>query len=373
MRTGYDVPAEIGMAEAEIATPALLVDLDAFEANVAAMQARAAARGLRLRPHAKTHKSADIARAQIAAGAVGVCVQKASEALALARAGIGDILVANEARGARRAAMLAEAAGLSRLAVCVDDAGAIPELSAAAVAAGAGIGVLVELEAGAGRCGVGSAAEAVALARAAAAAPGLRFEGIQCYCGVAQHIFEPAARRAKTGAAVATARAARDALAAAGLPCGTVTGAGTGSFEIEAASGVYTELQCGSYIFMDADYTRVKDDAGAPPPFAHALFVLTEVMSAATPGRAVCDAGLKVLSVDSGLPLVHGLPGVEYRGASDEHGTLADPEGLLQVGDRLRLIPGHCDPTCNLHDWYACVRDGRVEALWPVTARGKHY
>ncbi len=374
MQTGFDVPAEIGMAEAEIATPALIVDLDAFEANLATMRRRAESLGVALRAHAKTHKSADIALAQMArGGAVGVCVQKASEALALARAGVGDILVANEVRGARRAAMLAEAAKIARIAVCIDDPTAVAALSAAALSAGVELGALVELEAGGGRCGAEPGAPAVEIARAILAAPGLCFEGIQCYCGPAQHIYEPAARRARIDAAIAQARATRDALLEAGLPCPKVTGAGTGSFEFEGASGVYSELQCGSYVFMDADYARVRDDAGAPPPFAHSLFVLAEVMSASRPGRAICDAGLKVMSFDSGLPRVHGLDGVEYLGASDEHGALADPDGRLKIGDRLRLIPGHCDPTCNLHDWYVAVRGGKVEALWPVTARGKHF
>ncbi len=159
----------------------------------------------------------------------------------------------------------------------------------------------------------------------------------------------------------------------AGIECGIVTGAGTGTYRFEAASGLYNELQAGSYIFMDADYGRnLGEDGGAFDEFEHSLFVLTTVMSATAPGRAVVDAGLKASSVDSGMPLVHGMAGVEYVGASDEHGKLAyDPEKhSFSVGDRLRLVPGHCDPTVNLYDWFVCIRDGYVEALWPIVARG---
>ena len=157
------------------------------------------------------------------------------------------------------------------------------------------------------------------------------------------------------------------------LACRSVTGAGTGTFRFEASSGLYNELQAGSYIFMDADYAQNQGEGGGPfDEFQHSLFVYTTVMSTPGPGRAVVDAGLKASSVDSGLPTVHGTPGVDFVGASDEHGKLEfDPgETSLSLGDRLKLIPGHCDPTVNLYDWYVCVRDGRVQALWPIVARG---
>jgi 3-hydroxy-D-aspartate aldolase len=214
----------------------------------------------------------------------------------------------------------------------------------------------------------------VALAQAVAAAPGLRFAGVQAYHGSAQHVRAFAERRDRIAAAVAQVRETVAALAAAGLPCETVTGAGTGTFAFEGASGVYTEIQCGSYAFMDADYARVLGEDGRPmATFGHSAFVLAGVMSAPAPGRAVCDAGLKVLSLDSGLPVVQGRPGVTYAKASDEHGVLDDPGGTLRLNDRVRLIPGHIDPTCNLHDWYVAVRGGVVEAVWPVTARGKAF
>ncbi|MEI4485166.1 DSD1 family PLP-dependent enzyme [Frigidibacter sp. MR17.14] len=375
---GFDIPARPGDPVSAVATPALVIDLDAFEANLARMADHAARLGVRLRAHAKTHKSADIAQAQVQSGATGICCQKVSEALALIRGGVRDVLIANEVVAPRAIALLMRAASRARVAVCADHPANVAALSAAVMAARAEgaealtLEVLVEVDTGAGRCGVAPGAEAVTLAQAIHDAPGLRLGGIQAYHGNAQHIYDPAERARVLDASIRAAAATRDALLAAGLPCPRVTGAGTGSFAIEAASGVYTEIQAGSYVFMDADYARVADpEGGVTGGFEQALFVLATVMSTPVPGRAVCDAGLKALAVDSGLPLVAAPAGVTYRGASDEHGTLDDPDGVLALGDQVRLIPGHCDPTCNLHDWYVCIRRGKVEALWPVTARGK--
>ncbi len=373
MDVGYDVPAEVGMAEAEVETPCLVVDLAALERNIARMQAEADAMGVALRVHGKMHKSADVAQLQIAAGAVGVCCQKVSEAEAFARAGVADILVSNQVRGARKLARLARLPKLGvRVAVCVDDAAGVAELAEAVRAEGTDVGVLVEIDVGAARCGVAPGAEAVALAQAVVAA-GLPFVGLQAYHGGAQHIANWADREAAIASVVEKVRLTLGLLEKAGIPCPVVTGAGTGTYPFEGGSGVFTELQCGSYAFMDADYGRVLGPQGTAPVFENALFVLTEVMSTAGPGRAVCDAGLKVMSLESGLPVVFGREDVRYAGASDEHGTLEDPGNVLRVGDRLRLVPGHIDPTCNLHDWYVGLRDGRTECLWPVTARGKAY
>lgn len=371
---GYDIPAFIGMAETEIETPCLIVDLDAFERNVAKMRDFCATAGVRLRAHGKMHKSADVANYLIeAGGSVGICCQKTAEAHAFARAGIDDILITNQVRGPRKIARLAEIAKSARLIVCCDDIANVAELSAAAAAQGVIIEVLVEIDCGAGRCGVTDAAEAVAIARAVEAAPGLKFSGIQAYQGAMQHIRKHADRKAEFDSALVLVKETIAALKAEGIACPTVSGGGTGSFAFEADSGVYTELQCGSYAFMDADYGRVLDSEGARfdrGEWENALFILTSVMSHVKPDQAVCDAGLKAQSVDSGLPLIFGRDDVEYVQCSDEHGVIEDPKGALKVNDRLRLVPGHCDPTCNLHDWYVGVRNGRVEALWPVTARG---
>ncbi|MDQ6433826.1 DSD1 family PLP-dependent enzyme [Mesorhizobium sp. LHD-90] len=372
LEVGYDVPAAVGMDISEIQTPALIVDLDAFERNCARMKEAIERMGVRLRPHAKTHKSADIARYQIEhGGGCGVCCQKVSEAEALARAGIRDILVSNEVRDPLKIERLARHA---RIIVCADDATGVEALSAAAVRHGVTIEVLVEIECGARRCGVAAGAPAVDLARRVAAAQNLIFSGLQAYQGAAQHIADAAERGAAIGIAIEQTRQTVRLLGVAGLDCAIIGGAGTGSFEIEGNSGVYNELQCGSYIFMDADYGRIRDaGGGVVGGFENALFVLTAVMSKPEPDRAVCDAGLKALAVDSGLPVIFDRPGVRYAAANDEHGKIEDPDNLLAINDRLKLVPGHCDPTCNLYDWYVGVRGGKVETLWPVTARGKLY
>lgn len=372
---GFDVPATVGMREGDIQTPCLLIDLDAFEHNVAAMRGFAADMGVDLRVHGKMHKSADIARYQIEhGGAVGVCCQKVSEAEAFARGGIADILVTNQVRSPLMIDRLAQLAKKIRVGVCIDDIDSVAELSDAAVQAGSKIEVLVEIDCGAGRCGVEPGAASVDLAKAIVAAPGLTFRGIQAYHGGAQHVRDFAERKARIDAAIGHARDTRDQLVEAGIGCPSVTGAGTGSYPFEGKSGVYTELQCGSYAFMDADYQQVRDEGGAPiSEFRNAFFLLTSVMSIAKPGQAVCDAGLKVQSVDSGLPVIFGRDDVEYVACSDEHGTIRDPGDVLRINEKLKLVPGHCDPTCNIHDWYVGVRGGAVECLWPVTARGKAY
>lgn len=366
-------PAEIGMALEEVDTPALIVELDAFERNLERMAHAVRAAGVRLRPHAKTHKCAEVALRQMALGAVGVCSQKVSEAEALVGAGVSDVLVTNEIVGKRKLERLMRLACDARLGVCVDDAGNVDDMERVARAAGAEIDVLVEIDVGGHRCGVAPGEPALALARRVAACSRLRFAGLQAYQNKAQHVREFAARRNAVEAAVAEARRTVELLAANDIACPIVTGAGTGTYLLEGGSGVYDELQAGSYVFMDADYARNHGaDGGDFTDFEHSLFVWTTVMSTPSAERAIVDAGLKASSVDSGMPLVHQAPGVVYAGASDEHGGLRIDAGArpLALGEKLRLVPGHCDPTVNLHDWYVCVRDGVVQSLWPIVARG---
>ncbi|MBE0624069.1 MAG: alanine racemase, partial [Burkholderiales bacterium] len=244
-------------------------------------------------------------------------------------------------------------------------------LDAAAAHAGVRLDVLVEINVGADRCGVAPGAPALALARLIAASRNLRFAGLQAYHGGAQHLRSVAERSSAIGGAVALVQTTRGLIRAEGIACETVTGAGTGSFPLELASGAWDELQPGSYIFMDADYGRNEFDA-AWPHFEQSLFVLTTVMSRPSAARAVVDAGLKASSVDSGMPQLWDMAGVEYVKASDEHGVLAIAPGAQApaLGAKLLLVPGHCDPTVNLYDWFACMRSGAVEALWPVSARG---
>jgi 3-hydroxy-D-aspartate aldolase len=366
-------PAEIGAPLAEVDTPALIVDLDALDRNLHALPAKIAGKPVQLRPHSKTHKSPIIALKQIELGAVGVCCQKVAEAEALVAGGVRDILVANEVVGSIKLHRLAALARHASIAVCVDDAGNIADLEDAAARFEARIKVLVEIDVGAGRCGVGSSEAALALAQVIAQSKYLAFDGLQAYQGGAQHLRSYDERRQAIERAVQFAAQTKALIEASGTPCPRVTGAGTGSYAFEAASSVYTELQCGSYIFMDADYNRNLDASGkADPEFEQSLFIWTTVMSRPSAERAIVDAGLKALSVDSGLPVVADLPDVFYARASDEHGKLEvrRPSDGIDIGDKIRLIPGHCDPTVNLYDWYVGIRRNQVECLWPVAARG---
>ena len=371
---GYDIPAAPGMDEADIQTPCLMIDLDAMERNIARMQGFVDEMGVRLRVHGKMHKSADIALKQIEAGAVGICCQKVSEAESFARAGVKDVLVSNQVRDPAKIDRLARLTKLARTICCLDDEANIAELSAAAQAHDTTIEVLVEIDCGAGRCGVAYGAPVVELAKKIEAAPGLKFSGIQAYQGAAQHVHSFEERKAKIDEAIRQVRETVEMLSAQGIACDIVGGAGTGSYYFEGNSGVYNEMQCGSYAFMDADYQRVLDEEGNHiSEFENALFILTTVMSHSKPDKAICDAGLKAQSVDSGLPYIFGRNDVEYIKCSDEHGVVSDPKGVLKVNDKLKLVPGHIDPTCNVHDWYVGVRGGKVECVWPVTARGLAY
>ena len=368
-------PARPGDSLDAIDTPALVIDLDALERNIERMAAFTRSHGLRLRPHAKTHKSAQIARLQMAAGAVGICVQKVSEAEALAAAGVADIYISNEVIAQDKLARVTALAGRIRLAIAVDSMLGIDRLAHAARAAGSTLDVFVEVDVGQGRCGVAPAA-AGSLARMVVSHPGLRFAGLQAYHGGAQHLRGCAEREAAIRHAVALASAARAAVTSAGVMCPLVAGAGSGSFVFEAAGGVHGELQAGSYVFLDRDYADNEPAPGAPV-FEHALFVCSRVMSRGA-AHAVVDAGHKSHAIDSGLPRVWGRA-LDFANGGDEHGILRSQAGatvdrLPALGETVWLVPGHCDPTVNLHDHFVGVRgglaQGRVEVVWPVDARG---
>jgi D-serine deaminase-like pyridoxal phosphate-dependent protein len=365
------VPARPGDPLDAIDTPALVVDLFALERNLDLMANAVRSAGVRLRPHAKSHKCPEIAHAQVERGAVGICCQKVGEAEAFVAAGIRDVLVTNEIVGASKLARLAALARGARIGVLADDAGNVADVGSAARAAGVALDVYVEVDVGARRCGVLPGAPAVAVAAAIARTTGLRFAGIHAYHGGAQHRRLPEERRAAIAQAAALAAETKAAIEAAGIACPTVTGAGTGTWQHERDSGVYTELQPGSYVFMDADYGR---NALAPDEhaFEQSLYVVATVMSAPVRERAVVDAGLKALALDSGPPLVRSPRGLEYAKASDEHGVLvvAPDAAAPALGSRVWLVPGHCDPTVNLYDWIVGVRGDRVECVWPVAARG---
>jgi len=314
-----------------------------------------------------------IALRQIALGAVGVCCQKVSEAEAMVHGGVSDVLVSNQVVGLPKLRRLAALNRQANVGICVDDKIHVRDLSTVAVEFDVELSVYVELNVGADRCGVEAGQPVLDLARAIEASPGLQFAGLQAYEGKAQHIHDYEERRAAIDSAVERIKVSIEALDREGIACPAVTGAGTGSYEFEAQSNVYTELQVGSYALMDASYARVLDADGKPiSQFEHSMFVYTTVMSYPDPAWMVVDAGLKALSVDSGMPTVVGYSGVEFSRASDEHGRIevTDPDCPIRLGDKLKLIQGHCDPTVNLYDWYVGIRNDRVEALWPITARG---
>lgn len=364
-----------------IDTPALVIDLDAMDRNLVRMAAFAKERGIRLRPHAKTHKSAELAMRQMALGAVGVCVQKIDEALALWRGGVNDVYITNEVVCAAKLARLAQAVHDpgARFAIAVDSLlgiGRLAEaLAQAQVTAPESIDVFVEIDVGHGRCGAASPEAVVPLTQHIQRYPALRWAGLQAYHGAAQHLRTAAERNSALAASASRVRDAIACLKAAGIHTPLVSGAGTGSFVREAGGGLWGELQTGSYLFMDADYAANEADADAPP-FEHALFIKAQVMSRSA-RHAVCDAGHKSHAIDSGLPRVAQPSGLRYANGGDEHGVLHPADlGVPPPawGSTVWLIPGHCDPTVNLHDVYVGVRGGlrvgQVERIITIDTRG---
>ena len=371
----------IGQSVDTIDTPALVIDLDAMERNLHLLQRFADQHHVKLRPHAKMHKSAVLARQQMAAGAVGVCVQKISEARAMFEGGVTDIYISNEVVSLSKLELLAKIfiglqAKNGKLSIAVDSLLGIRNLAQAMqnrdAQGSARIHVFIEIDVGQARCGVPPGDVALPLAREIALHPRLHFAGLQAYHGRAQHQRTVVERRATLAQVMQDVQRTRSTLEQAGFAVELVTGAGSGTFAIEAASGVFGELQAGSYLFMDADYAQNEADP-AQPTFEHALFVKSHVMSV-QPGRAVCDAGHKSHAIDSGLPRVHGrADDLRYASCSDEHGVLHGSQ-LPQLGEVVWLIPGHCDPTVNLHDHMIGVRGGLqygvVESIIAVDARG---
>lgn len=368
-----DPPAKIGASIDEIDTPALIVDLDAFDRNIEKMARYVSQASVRLRAHAKTHKSSAVARKQMDAGAVGQCVQKVGEAEALVHGGIGDVLVTNQVVSASKLNRLVKLAQKARIGLCFDDPEQVRAASEAAQREGVSIDAYVEIDVGMARCGVKPGEAAAALAQRIADTQNLKFQGIQAYHGRAQHLPTAAERQTEILKAINLVKETQDALSRLGLRADAVTGAGTGTFRIEAESGTYTELQAGSYVFMDVDYAVIKDENGnSYTEFEHSLFVLASVMSVTGDSWVVADAGLKSYSGEKGPPRVYQWPGLELTSMSDEHGKLMVANGAKRprLGDKISLIPGHCDPTINLHDWYVGIRKGRVEDIWTIDARG---
>ncbi|MFM9878836.1 MAG: DSD1 family PLP-dependent enzyme [Burkholderiaceae bacterium] len=384
----------VGQAVDRIVTPALVVDLDAMDRNLTRMADFAKKHDVRLRPHAKMHKSSGLARLQMQAGAVGVCAQTLTEAEALALGGVTDIFITNQIISPAkllRVVAVSQALALQngKLAIAVDSAQGVTRLAQAQVESGglhSVIDVFVEIDVGHQRCGVEPGEAALALARQISQFDGLHFAGLHAYNGRTQHTRSAQARRDAVAVAVQDVVYTRKLIEQAGFAVDLITGGGTGSFMLEAASGVYRELQPGSYLFMDADYNKNERDP-AQPHFEQALFVKTQVISAQL-RHVVCDAGHKSHAVESGLPLVHNLaaahldlnieaPTLEYYQSADEHGLLraaGESTRLPALGQMLWLVPGHCDPTVALHDFMVGVRGGllhgEVERIIRVDARG---
>ena len=363
-------------SRADLNTPALILDVDALDRNIGRMAALVAERGVALRPHAKTHKSVDIARRQMAAGAIGVCCAKIGEAEVLAGGGVTGILITSPVAAPAAIERLAKlAATAEALMAVVDHPGVADRLQAVLAAADARLGVVIDIDPGIARTGVASAEAAVALAKAISAAPNLDYRGVQFYCGSQQHIESYADRRAAIVERTAYLQQVIAALAEAGFAPGLVTGSGTGTHRIDLDLGVFTELQAGSYVFMDKQYLDCDIADGAEPPFEVSLSVDARVVSANHGGLVTIDAGYKSLSTDGGVAVVRrGAPETAFFAfMGDEHAALIAP-GIgaeLQPGDPVSLTVPHCDPTVNLYDSYHVVSGDTLVGIWPVSARGR--
>ena len=358
----------------DIPTPALLLDLEAFDANVAKMAAHVRARGLGFRPHGKTHKCPEIARRLIAAGAIGICAAKLGEAEVFAAAGIRGLLVTTAVVGPSK---IARAVELARLApdtiFCADDPQNVHDLDAAAGAAATTLHVAVDLYFG--RTGITPGPPALTLARLIDSAPHLRFAGLQAYDSSASHVVGFGARRLRSLDTMQQAVATRRLIEASQLACPMVSGASTGTYLIDADIEGITELQPGSFVFMDVDYGRIGGpDSDSYREFARALTVATTVISRPEPHVAIVDGGYKAFSTDRPItPEPINLPNVTYGWAGDEHGRLdlSRAGRDLKVGDRIEFVPPHCDPTVNLYDRLYALRGDRVEGVWDIAARGR--
>lgn len=363
-------------SRADLNTPVLVVDLEALDRNIAAMAALVATKGVGLRPHAKTHKSVDIAKRQLAAGALGVCCAKIGEAEVLAAGGVWGILITSPVAAPRAIERLAALAACAEgLMAVVDHPAVAARLDAALAAAGATLDVVIDIDPGIARTGVASAEKAVELARAIAGLPALRYRGVQYYCGSQQHIEDYAERRAAIVERTGYLASVIAALSDAGFAPGIVTGSGTGTHRIDLDLGVFTELQAGSYVFMDKQYGDCDLTGDGSAPFDTALGVDARVVSANHSGLVTIDAGFKSLSTDGGVAVVRrGAPETAFFAfMGDEHAALVSP-GIgeqLAPGDPVTLTVPHCDPTVNLYDHYHIVAGDTLVDIWPVSARGR--
>ena len=370
---GFNIPAKIGMNVNEIQTPCLVIDYNKFEKNILKMKNFVLNNNVKLRPHAKMHKSFNVADFQIKfGGAHGICCQKVSEAEVFARQGIKDILITNQVTDLFKINRLTSVSSDEiKLGCCVDDEENIININKSAKEKNTQIDLYIEFDCGANRCGIQSFNEIEKLILLINKLNFVNFVGFQAYNGSIQHIEDFITRKEEVKKTSIKINRLKDKF---NIFSPIITGVGTGCFDLEVSENVYDEIQVGSYAFMDAHYSSLKHDnkLNNTNDFENSLFVLSSVMSNAINKQAVVDAGLKSIAVDSGLPKVFASD-VDYLKCSDEHGIINDPENSLNINDKLFLIPGHCDPTCNLHDWYVVMKNDTVIDIWPVSARGYSY
>jgi len=371
-----DAPQQVDVSKWELDTPALCVDLDALEANLAAMQAAVVRNGIAARPHAKTHKCPAIARLQIESGAVGICTAKVSEAEVMLEHGIDRVLMTTSNvtpfKIARAMRLRRRHSGFVQATDSPENA---RDLSEAAVAAGVTADVVIDVDPGMNRTGITPGRPALELAQLVDRLPGLRLLGLLCYDGGSQHVRGFAERRARTLEGLAPAAETRALMERAGLDTGIFSGGGTGTYNIDHETPGLTDVQVGSYVFMDAQYLEI---GGASDPeiysdFQPSLTILTTVLNSQYAGQVTTDAGAKACTINQPWPIVKGETGMSYRSGSDEFGTLRyeDPSRTYLVGDKLELIVSHCDPVVNLYDEMYAIRGDRVEAAWRIAARGR--
>ncbi|MEP7270249.1 MAG: DSD1 family PLP-dependent enzyme [Acidobacteriota bacterium] len=359
---------------ADLTTPALLLDLDLFEGNIAAMAAFTKSAGIDLRPHSKTHKCPEVARRQLTAGAIGISVATIREAEAMTDAGITGLLITSEITsypGIQRLLNVLKHAPQTM--IVIDNALNAQDLDRAAKEAGCRMDVMLDVDPGTRRTGVARGGAAIALAEEIDRCENLRLRGIHCYSGSTAHVLGWEARREHSYSAMSAGVETFQTLKQLGMPLEILSGGSTGTYNIDSSLDAMTELQAGSYVFMDVDYHRIGGQSGPIyEDFAQSLTVLSTVVSRNHEDRATIDAGIKAFATDRTFgPKIKGVEGVTYKAVGDEHGVLLlDAPSLdIRAGDRLEFYPPHCDPTVNLYDRIYCLRGDVVEEVWPVLGR----
>ena len=352
----------------EIDTPSLIIDLDLMEHNIKTMADFFKTTTAKLRPHVKTHKCPIISHKQVRAGAIGVTCAKLGEAEVMVEAGISSVLIANQIVGETKIKRLINLAKHGEITVAIDDYSNVKHLARASELNDVKLNILIEVDVGNNRCGVPPKEPALQLAKEASSYSSLNFKGLLGYEGFCQNIRSIEERRLKTIEAMEKLVSTRNLLEDHGFDIETVSAGGTGTHMITSNYPGVTEIEAGSYVFMDATYSRVE----GLEKFSQALTVLTTVVSTPKPSIAICDAGLKTISTEFGMPIVKGIDGVIYERASEEHGRLrVDGDKKFKVGDKLELVVTHCCTNTNLFDVFHCIRDGRLEAIWKIAARGR--